>query len=223
MTPQYILRKSLCRPPHCAGPSEVRDKPLKDWPQATLDSWRKSATDHIEYMEYASEYGEPGYDNPKRGILFANWNYFPRGVDELLERAGYAIEWSDEWAIVYETGKAYRTSPDSYGWKRSLVYGEDGHEFCRDDVEDYIDHYIEHLLDDPTHCDLFDVNWAKHGFVNMNGVFEAGWHPHQTDDPRKILREHQTKFPDKEFLFQVPSVGQFDISFTIWGRDRTER
>ncbi len=54
----------------------------------------------------------------------------------------------------------------------------------------------------------------------MNGTFENGWHPGQTDDPKKILAEYQAKFPDKEFLFQVPEVGQFDVMFTIWGRDK---
>ena len=221
MTPQYILQQSLCRAPHCAGPYELRGIEPKHWPAGALESWRRSAESEIENMDWASEYGEPGYGPaPKRGILFANWNYFPRNLDTLLERAGYAIEWSDEWAIVHETGRAYRTSPDSYGWQPSIVFGEDGYEFCRDDVEDYIDQYIEHLVDSPRHADSFGVNWTKHGFTNLNGTFESGWHPGQNDDPEKILAEYQAKFPDKEFLFQIPSVGQFDIEFTIWGRDR---
>lgn len=205
MTPQYILRKSLCREPHCA------DK----------DTYRRSAECEIDNLGYASEYGEPGYDAPTKGVLFANWNYFPRGIDSILERAGFAIEWSDEWTVA-ENGKAYRTSPDSHGWKPSIVYGEDCQEFCRDDVGDYIDDYIAHLIDSPRHADMFDVDWTEYGFENMNGVFESGFHPGQNDDPKKILTEYQQRFPSKEFLFQIPSVGQFDISFTIWGRDKQD-
>ena len=89
-------------------------------------------------------------------------------------------------------------------------------------MEDYIDRYIEHLIDDATRCDTFDVDWTKHGFTNMNGTFESGFYPGQNNDPKKILAEYRAKFPDKEFLFQIPSVGQFDIEFTIWGRDNKE-
>src|SRR5678816_1797897 len=104
---------------------------------------------------FAKEYAEPGYTNPEKGILFADWNdrttyrvdartFYSRysaeqfvkthevadpaiveqrddtmkRLSDLAEKAGYAVEWSDEWSTCDDCGKAVRTSPDSYGWKR---------------------------------------------------------------------------------------------------------
>ena len=67
MTPEYILRKSLCRP------AFGRDCT----PETRLSA--------IEDMGFAFEYAEPGYTNPAKGILFADWNLFPKNLDSLLE------------------------------------------------------------------------------------------------------------------------------------------
>jgi hypothetical protein len=75
----------------------------------------------IENLGYAKEYAEPGYTDTPRGILFADWNYFPRGVDSILERYGFEIEWSDEWDICSDCSRAVRTSANSYGWQPSFV------------------------------------------------------------------------------------------------------
>ena len=84
MTPEYILRKSLCREPHCASEK----------------NWQTIAISEIENMQYAPAYAERGYSNPKRCILFADWNYFSSKVCSILEAYGYACEWSDEWTIT---------------------------------------------------------------------------------------------------------------------------
>lgn len=110
MTPQYILRASLCREPHCAsGPN-----------------WQAHAASEIDNLGFASEYEEPGYTQPDKGVLFANWNYFPRGIDSILESYGYAVEWSDEWAICDQCYKAVRTQPDSWGWTPSFTVCDGG-------------------------------------------------------------------------------------------------
>lgn len=77
MTPQYILKKSLCRPAFCADEGAVE---------------RRRALDQIEGLEWAEGYSEPGYENSKKGVLFANWNYFSNDVAHILERYGYAVE-----------------------------------------------------------------------------------------------------------------------------------
>ncbi len=76
-----------------------------------------SVQGEIDNMGFAVDYAEPGRDKPKRGILFANWNCFPRGFDTILEKAGYAVEWSDEWCTCPECGKAFRLSADSFIWE----------------------------------------------------------------------------------------------------------
>lgn len=50
MTPQYILRKSLCRTPHCCRPYELRDIPLKDWPEHERKLYLRHAKNYIETL-----------------------------------------------------------------------------------------------------------------------------------------------------------------------------
>lgn len=122
MTPQYIMRKSLCRPAHCFSsfvPNKgyVGDSTHPGYAEAR----NRAAISEIENLGFANEYAEPGYDDPPKGILMTNWNVFPRGLDDILERYGFAIEWSDEWTTCSECGKAVRISPDGWSWKPSYV------------------------------------------------------------------------------------------------------
>ena len=116
MTPQYILQAALCREPHCA----------------TQPNWQRWAQSEIDNLGFAPCYIEPGYTPPEKGVLFANWNYFPRNIDTILESYGYAVEWSDEWATCQECGGAVRTSPDSWGWHPSFKIFNDCELVCVD-------------------------------------------------------------------------------------------
>ena len=48
----------------------------------------------LEYLQekhdcqYALAYGEPGYSDPEKGILFANWNPIPKRMLDWLESQG---------------------------------------------------------------------------------------------------------------------------------------
>lgn len=135
--------------------------------------------------EFASTYGEPGYTDPERGILFANWNDVPKGLADWLESQGFALEWSDEWAQVND--KAYRTQPDCYSWESSLVLTEDGEYLTRDDdPSDVIDACAMTDWNQRAGCvpswiapaDLEDC-----GYSLFAGELESGFHPGQTDDP----------------------------------------
>ena len=131
MTPQYILKKSLGRMPHCWNshvPGQGYVGTLITDPEFQ-DKYRRTALSHIENLEWSSEYAEPGYSNPTKGILLANWNVFSQKVVKMLEDYGYAIEWEDEWCRCSECGAAFRTQPDSWGWKPSYKMG-DGEIFC---------------------------------------------------------------------------------------------
>lgn len=114
MTPQYILRKSLCREPWCAHES----------------GWRRTAQMIIDNLVWASEYVEPGYDAPRKGILFADWNYFPAKVADLLESYGYTTEWEDEWSVCDDCYRAVRTQPDSWSWRPSYTLKNEGEIVC---------------------------------------------------------------------------------------------
>lgn len=80
-----------------------------------LRQLERDAQSEVDNLGYAQAYAEPGYTTPTNGIVFADWNKFPRDFYKVLERAGYAVEWSDEWATC-DCGKAFRTSGDSYYW-----------------------------------------------------------------------------------------------------------
>jgi hypothetical protein len=82
-----------------------------------LSQLERTATSEIENIGWTPHYAEKGYDQPRKGVLMADWNCLPRGLDKILERAGYAIEWSGEWTTCADCNGALRTEPDSYRWK----------------------------------------------------------------------------------------------------------
>lgn len=170
-------------------------------------------------IEYAEGYSEPGYEEPKSGILLANWNRYPNRLTDILEKLGYSIEWSDEWARCQECNKIIRISPDSYSWRRYyIIY--DGSETCADCVKEDLDTYESYLLNNPNKADTFDVDWEARGFSKFNkDCYENGFHPHQNDNPKEIVK----KLPKNlDYVFAIPSVGQFDVMFDLWIREKKE-
>ena len=172
-------------------------------------------------VRFASEYGEPGYDQPKAGILFADWNDCPKWLIAGLERRGYSLEWCDEWIEASETSKAYRTSPDCYGWLPYYVIN-DCEVIGGDEIEggDMLEWYInEYLLNDPTRANLFrGVDLEKLGFEQYNGTFESGWYPGQNDDPKDVFRKIQRELPKMDVVFSITGKGQFDVHWKAWIR-----
>jgi hypothetical protein len=194
MTPEYILRKSMGRKPHCSElPAEQRVR-------------------YIEYTEWSSGYAELGYDDPKKGILFNNWNYFCREVTDLLEKYGYAIEWPDEWTTCSDCGKALRTVHNSYSWQPSGFLTDDGM-YCLECID--LPDYLETLEDNPRRALNDHINPEDYGYVKLEDGFESGMHPGQNANPKDIYKRlHDAGH--KRLLFNVDSVGQFDITFSIW-------
>lgn len=229
MTAEYILRAAVKaieqgRKPHCysahmPGRGYVNDGNIEG--EAKADYIRqatRNAQSIVDSMEWAEDYAEPGYDKPVRGIFFANWNGLPDKVTDLLERQGYAIEWSDEWSTCENCNRAVRTSPDSYGWRRSFAIVNDCELLCADCLHEEPETLIAELLNDPTRADTTDLDLASHGFTRFNPEhYENGFHPGQNDDPKAIAKALPA---DVDFIFQIPSVGQFDIAFDVWTRPK---
>lgn len=136
MTLDYVLRKSLSRDPYCfrawrKGEGYVIDGSNLQDREEYLRQYKQAAIAEIENMGFSSAYAEPGYDQPKNGVLLANWNVLARGLDDILEKMGYAVEWSDEWSFCDNCCKCFRTQPDHLGWEPS--YQEiDGELLCRE-------------------------------------------------------------------------------------------
>lgn len=185
-----------------------------------LRQLERDANSEIEDMGFAREYAERGYTQPKKGILFANWNRLPEELGDILERMGYEIEWSDEWTTCEGCNRAIRTSPDNHGWKQAYVIYDNCEIFCIDCVKEDLDEYEDYLLNSTSHADTFDIDWKERGFNLMNAEhYETGLHPHQNDDPKKIAKRVPL---NHDFLFAIPSVGQFDIYFDCWIRAKKE-
>ena len=166
-------------------------------------------------QDYADEYGEPGYQNEGKLILLGNWNHFDKDTLDLLEEF-YELEWEDEWMII--EGKAYRTSPDCYGWKPSFYMDDGGQCWVEEDMDRELvielfgitSHHNTNLKAIP-----FDLDLHKLGFTKVNeDSFENGWHG-INDDPQKIIDKMLKENNDKVYVFTYSSE-QFRVNFDLW-------
>lgn len=196
---EYILRRD-CDAPHCSNLTREQ---------------RQERIDGIRYVHaYAPEQGEI---DPARGILLGNWNEYSRRATDLLQRAGYAIEWEDEWTECGNCARAIRTSPTSYRWQPAYVQYQDGEILCLECAD--IGDYLRELEDNPRRCCFAIVDPAEHGYVRVSeeGEYENGLHPGQDDNPGEILEGLHAQ-GITGVVFRVPSTGQFDINFETWRR-----
>lgn len=173
------------------------------------------------FAEWAEQYGEPGYGPAHSGVVLANWNNVPSRLADYLDAAGFELEWSDEWIITYrQTSKAWRVQPDSYGWQSSVMVTDDGEIITPDDgASEFI---AECLMTDWNQPTSALPDWVKEadlveaGFSKFNGEsFENGWHPGQADKPEEIAHQLFEMGADS-VVFQLDSVGQFDVRFSAW-------
>lgn len=165
-------------------------------------------------VAYASVYGERGYADPKAGILFADWNYTAPDLGDYLEKLGFECEWCDEWEVVND--KAYRTSPDSYGWVCQIHLTEDGEYLTPDDD---VQTWVDEMKDNPrkalpewiTKEQLEELGWERH-----DSVFENGLHPGQNDMPQAIYDNLIKRADVASVLFRISDKGQFDVKFEAY-------
>ncbi len=185
-----------------------------------LRQLERDAINEIDNMRYAPAYVEPGYTQQDKGILFADWNKFPKELDDILEKLGYGVEWLDEWSLCGDCGRAVRNSPDSYGWKQSYVIFNGGDLICVECIQSNLDGYEEHLLNNTSSADTLGIDWSSRGFKQFNNdAYENGFHPGQNDDPKEIVKQLPA---NHDFLFSINSVGQFDCHFDCWIRLKVE-
>lgn len=177
-----------------------------------------------EIENICSNYGEQGYnlEEGKKAILLANWNNFDKYPNfmEWLEE-NYELEWSDEWIIDYDCDKAYRTSPDSYGWQQQFRITDSGELITPDsDIEDWIEYCVMTDYKQQARClpDFIDRELLiEEGFYlisedNANGLYG------RTDDPNKIAEEVFNETEYTEIIFILDSVSQFELEFSVYAR-----
>lgn len=199
-------------------------------------------------LEIATEYGEPGYNQPARGVLLADWNraeeaiarrWMDRGMpqeqaenrarrvwralESRLESMDYSLEWSDEWIVDYDHGaaKAYRTKPDSWDWEPRVRVIDGDFLTPDDDAGAWIADAINEE-DRPLPSWFDDNELERRGFkVWEQEDKQVGFHPGQNETPDKFcpaLREEGF-----EYVLQITGRGQFDCRYRIWTRKEAER
>lgn len=157
---------------------------------------------------------EPGYDD--KPVALANWNNIPEKVYKALEFMGYSCEWGDEWGYCCDCYKAFRTSPDSYGWQQYYAWIGDCDVVCGDCIKNNPEEYLEMLENNPKKCDTLYLDLESLGYELMEDDFENGLHPGQNDNPVEILEKYKSKYPNGKFIFRLDGTGQFDIEFSIY-------
>ena len=198
-------------------------------------------------LEFANEYGEPGYGPASSGVLIANWNraeetiarrWMDRGMGEeqaenrarrvwralesRLESMDYSLEWSDEWVVDWDHGgKAYRTKPDSWDWEAHIRVIDGDFLTPDDDAEDWI---ADAINDEgrPLPSWFDDSELELRGFkVWEQEDKQVGFHPGQDETPDKFCPALRQEGYD--YVLQITSRGQFDCRYRIWTRKEAKR
>ena len=172
-------------------------------------------------VDYANEYGEPGYSQPEKGIIVADWNDVPQRIQDGLEAQGYELEWCDEWYIASESYpcKAWRTEPDCYQWESRIMYCDGYVLTADDDIADWCEQcefsspgdgrVLPSWWDD---ADIEGANWRLYDPAAAD--YASGFFPGQTDNPSKflpaILKVHGRA------LIQQTEQSQFYGKFRVW-------
>lgn len=146
-------------------------------------------------------YAEPGYDDPKSGIIaFGNWNNVtrydgqefqvidsvPGRIATLLEKLGVELDWSDEWCICDGCQKTVRTQANSYRWRPSYADDGSGTVLCHDCIKADPSDYLQSLDGSSNRCITIDLDLEKAGYKLLADDFENGLYGGQSDRPELI-------------------------------------
>ncbi len=174
------------------------------------------ALKELEVIVNWGEYGERGYDNPEKEVLFGDWNYVDYSLQEELEENGYKIEWFDEW-VFDENGLAYRTQPDSVGWEPSY-FVDDGEILS---IEDNVDRYVELYKNDCTKAVVSYINLEEMGWRPAldDKSFCSGWYDSCDNlDPCELVKQIDSKKYD--YLFQIKGSNPFAVNYKLYTKEK---
>lgn len=171
--------------------------------------------------QWCSRYGEPGYNDPARGVLICNWNDVPKWIAEYVEEAGFECEWCDEWWIDSNRDKAYRTEASSYHWRPTAVLPPDGCDYLTPDdgaaaaIEAFASECAATISAVPYW--VTDEDLAEAGFVLHEARLESGYHRGQTADPVKIAKSLLADGgPALRVVGRIDEASQFYVKFSVW-------
>jgi hypothetical protein len=174
-------------------------------------------------LEWADEYGEPGYGDAPKGILLTNWNRIPKSLGDRLEVQGYEMQWYDEWVIDSDNApsKAWRGTPDSHGWE-PRIRAMDGYYITPDsDAQEWIDDSLnEDSKPLPSWFDDSELERRGFGVLDQEDQ-QVGFHPGQNDTPDKFMPALIAEGYD--VILQITDRGQFDVRYRVWTRREAKR
>ena len=190
------------------------------------------ACEGVVDVQTAPDYAEPGYNVGEAGVIaFANWNdrdeYDPKTQTRVktddtpsilctaLEALGVDIEWSDEWSRCSDCGKAFRTSPDGYDWKRQYAVIGECDEVCHECIKEDPDEYLEQLEGTTSAMTLDGIDLEKAGYVKLASDLENGFHSGMDADPKVIAKSLKSLGVDR-FIFTLDEASQFYVTFGVW-------
>lgn len=184
----------------------------------------------LEELQYYEEYADS--DSPG-GIVAANWNTVDKynsdtgkrepikGGDimprlwKLFEHYGLDMQWSDTVAGCSDCGKCIQTGPDCYSWKANYIIG-DGETLCANCVADDPDKFLKEYEGTDKAWTLDNVDPADHGYVKQNAdSYETGFHQGQTDDPKKIGKDLESKGVHR-YIFVLDDNSQFYSRWSVY-------
>lgn len=190
------------------------------------------ACEDVVDVQTASDYAEPGYNVGEAGVIaFANWNDrdewdreknervktddTPSILCSALEALGVDIEWSDEWTTCSDCGKAIRTQPDGYDWKKQYAIIGGCDEVCHECIKEDPSDYLEKLEGTTTCMTLDGIDLEEAGYVKLESDLECGFHGGQDADPN-VIAKSLLSLGVTRFIFTLDEASQFYVSFGIW-------
>ncbi len=185
---------------------------------STVEVLRAFCDVNNRQLDWADQYGEPGYTTPAKGILFADWNDVSKPLQKRLEAQGFELEWSDEWDVDSDRSpsKAWRTQPDGHGWE-SRVRCTDGDMLTPDDdAQEWIDDALnEERRPLPSWFDESELQLRGFAVIEQDDK-EVGLHPGQNETPDKFMPALIKEGYD--VVLQITDRSQFDTRYKVWTR-----
>lgn len=193
------------------GDAEPTEADINEFISVWMEDASDAGFDFDTYFGWAT-------DADDSRIIAANWNEVDGRIPNLLERAGFEVEWSDTVARCDECNRAVETQPTHAEWKpRYHIFD------CAIVCERCID--AEELLAElagTTRMLTFDrIDPAEHGYVCVKDNAENGLHHGMDDDPKafaRVLRERGVN----DFIFRLDSKSMFYSTFSVWVKEEDE-
>ncbi len=83
--------------------------------------------------------------------------------------------------------------------------------------------YYESLENNPNRAVTTEIAHKypleDYGYTLVTDDYVNGFHPGQNDDPKVILKNVLTEFPENRYLFVITFKAQFDMGFALYRKN----